>query len=171
MPANPGRRAEPGQPPGTAHPAAAGAAPPPDGYPGLDQQFRTGSLYELRSAVAAHATQAGLPPVGVYDVVLSAHELATNAVRHGAGHGRLRLWADEQWVWCEVHDDGPPDHPTIPAGQQPTENVWPSRRGHGLWLVRQVDSQLTARTGPGGTTVTVRFHRTASANPASRPAG
>ena len=87
-------------------PAAAGAvrasAPPV-----LDQAFDGDSLYALRAAVAAHAAAAGLPRQRVYDVVTAAHELAANAVRHGAGHGRLRLWADGRSLHCQVSDDGP----------------------------------------------------------------
>ena len=66
----------------------------------LEQGFDGDSLYALRAAVAAYAAEAGLPRQRVYDVVLAAHELAANAVRHGAGHGRLRLWADSQALYC-----------------------------------------------------------------------
>ena len=57
----------------------------------LEQDFDVGSLYALRAAVSAHAAEAGLAGNRLYDVVTTAHELAANAVRHGAGHGRLRL--------------------------------------------------------------------------------
>ena len=57
----------------------------------LEQEFDAGSLYALRSAVAAHAAAAGLSPARVYDAVAAAHELAANAVQHGGGHGRLLL--------------------------------------------------------------------------------
>jgi anti-sigma regulatory factor (Ser/Thr protein kinase) len=59
------------------------------------------------AAVAAHAAEAGLSRQRVYDVAAAAHELAANAVRHGAGHGRLRLWADGSSLRCQVSDDGP----------------------------------------------------------------
>src|SRR3984885_15889399 len=75
----------------------------------LDQAFDGDSLSALRGGVAAHAADAGRPRQQVYDVVTAAHELAANAVRHGAGHGRLRLWADGQALHCQVSDDGPPD--------------------------------------------------------------
>src|SRR5271170_2597937 len=79
---------------------------PPMSVP-LEQDFDAGSLYALRSAVAAHAAAAGLPPGRVYDVVVVAHELAANAIRHGAGHGRLRLLAADGILTCQVTDDGP----------------------------------------------------------------
>src|SRR5580704_16283973 len=49
----------------------------------LDQAFDEDSLYALRAAVAAHATQAGLAPGRADDLVIAVHELAANAVRHG----------------------------------------------------------------------------------------
>ena len=82
-------------------------APPRVGTAVLDQAFDGDSLYALRAAVAAHAAEAGLPRQRVYDVVTAAHELAANAVRHGAGRGRLRLWADGRSLHCQVSDDGP----------------------------------------------------------------
>jgi anti-sigma regulatory factor (Ser/Thr protein kinase) len=79
----------------------------PNGPALLEQDFDRGSLYMLRAAVAAHAADAGLSGPRVYDVVLAVHELAANAVRHGAGRGRLRLRADGAFLCCQVSDDGP----------------------------------------------------------------
>jgi anti-sigma regulatory factor (Ser/Thr protein kinase) len=56
-------------------------------------EFAAGSLYLLRAAVAVHAAAAGMGEAGARDVVLAVNELASNAVRHGAGRGRLRMWA------------------------------------------------------------------------------
>src|SRR5580704_8412911 len=84
------------------------------GTPILDQAFDAGSLYTLRAAVAAHATQAGLPPGRADDLVIAVHELAANAVRHGAGHGRLRIWRSDQNLLCEISDDGLPEPQKAP---------------------------------------------------------
>jgi anti-sigma regulatory factor (Ser/Thr protein kinase) len=119
--------------------------------------FDAGSLYALRSAVAAHAAAAGLSPARVYDVVAAAHELAANAVRHGAGHGRLRLLAADGVLTCQVSDDGPAaaaggdEHPGAEAAP------WPAEHGHGLWVVGQVASQFTIDRGLAGTTTTAVF--------------
>ena len=121
----------------------------------LEQQFDAGSLKALRSAVAAHAAEAGMPVPRLHDVVFAVHELAANAVRHGAGHGRLRLQADGGALTCLVSDDGPAsgegEHPG--TEQQP----WPAEHGHGLWVVGQVADQFTIASGPGGTTATATF--------------
>src|SRR6266481_5226802 len=96
----------------TAEPAAL------TGTPILDQAFDAGSLYALRAAVAAHVSQAGLAPGRSDDLVIAVHELAANAVRHGAGHGRLRIWRSDQALLCEVSDDGLPDVAKTPDTPQ-----------------------------------------------------
>src|SRR5437879_6179132 len=102
--------------------------------PVLDQAFDGDSLYPLRAAVAAHGSQAGLSEGRTRDLVLAVHELAANAVRHGAGQGRLRLWATPEAVRCEVTDDGADG-----TGEEPAEApVWHVEPGHGLWLVRRI---------------------------------
>ena len=76
-------------------------------------------------------------------MVTVAHELAANAVRHGAGHGRLRLWIRDGVLHCEVSDDGPPP----PATRQEDEAAWQEQHGHGLWVIGQVADQPPALAG------------------------
>jgi anti-sigma regulatory factor (Ser/Thr protein kinase) len=119
----------------------------------LDQAFDGDSLYALRAAVAARAAEAGLPRQRVYDLVAAAHELAANAVRHGAGRGRLRLWADGRSLRCQVSDDGP-------AGQDPARPdaaAWNHEHSHGLWIIDQVADKVTLDRDSAGTTVTLTF--------------
>src|SRR5438309_3226112 len=98
--------------PGLSRPPAPGMAVAARAEPAsLDQLFDGDSLYLVRAAVAAHASEAGLPGGRVRDVVLAVHELAANAVRHGAGQGRVRLWVTGDGIRCEVTDAGTP-----PAG-------------------------------------------------------
>jgi anti-sigma regulatory factor (Ser/Thr protein kinase) len=127
----------------------------------LEQAFDRGSLSALRAAVAAFAAQAGLGPGRVGDLVLVTHELASNAVRHGAGCGRLRMWTYGLAVNCEVTDDGPPQGSAgtaAPPGDRLTASApWAVEHGHGLWVVGQLADQSSQRSGPGGTTAAVRF--------------
>jgi anti-sigma regulatory factor (Ser/Thr protein kinase) len=156
---------EPGGGAGRARPASALT-------PILDQDFDSGTLYALRAAVQAHADRIGLPENRVSEVVLAVHELAANAIAHGAGHGRLRMWDLAGALSCEVVDGGPATAgappglragapPGLNAGAAPglseTPDPWPAEDGHGLWLVRQVADDLDLRSGPRGTRAVVTF--------------
>ena len=119
----------------------------------LDQAFDRDSLYALRSAAAAHASVAGLSRQRVYDVVSAAHELAANAVRHGAGHGRLRPWADGRSLYLKVSDDGPAKRDDA----RPEAAEWKREHAHGLWIIDQLADEVRLDRAPAGTTVTVTF--------------
>jgi anti-sigma regulatory factor (Ser/Thr protein kinase) len=128
----------------------------------LDQHFDAGSLYALRAAVAAHALQAGMSDSRAGDIVLAVHELAVNAIRHGAGHGRLVVSKRDSALHCQVTDDGASsparDRAATATRPEPVdEALWPSQHGHGLWLIRQVADQVSIRSGPGGTAATASF--------------
>jgi len=129
----------------------------PGGAPVLDQGFDAGSLYLLRAAVAAHASAAGLSPLRVYDVVAAAHELAANAVLHGAGRGRLYLRCNGAVLYCQVSDDGQAGRDQDPGQDPGGTPAWPVRHGHGLWLIAQVTDQFSIDHGPAGTTATAGF--------------
>jgi anti-sigma regulatory factor (Ser/Thr protein kinase) len=123
----------------------------------LDLAFDVGSLYALRAAVAAHAAAAGLGRHQVYDVTAVAHELAANAVVHGPGHGRLRLWTDAGFLYCQVSDDGRAG-PADKAGEAAVGAAsWPAEYGHGLWMASQVADHVGIGHGPDGTTAIARF--------------
>jgi anti-sigma regulatory factor (Ser/Thr protein kinase) len=137
------------EPAGRAGRAVQAGAPAPV----LDQEFDSGNLYALRAAVQAHVGQAGLSEDRASDVVLVVHELAANAIAHGAGHGRLRLWDLAGALSCEIADGGTPGT----TDSSDTVNPWPTVDGHGLWLVRQVADHLDLRSGPRGTRAVVTF--------------
>ena len=106
-----------------------------------------------RSRPFSSASQAGLSEDRVGEVVLAVHELAANAIAHGAGHGRLRIWDLGGTLSCEIVDGGPADAHGAAAAADP----WPAVDGHGLWLVRKVADELDLRSGPRGTRAVVTF--------------
>jgi anti-sigma regulatory factor (Ser/Thr protein kinase) len=128
----------------------------PVGDVALDQTFDADSLFHLRSAVAAHGSDLGMTEQVLEDLVLVAHELASNAVRHGLANptqpGRLRLWRDGDLVFCEVSDHGPgiADPDTVGTVQVPPG----ATGGRGLWIVRQMVASIVILTGSQGTTLT-----------------
>ena len=138
------------------------------GVPVLDLAFDSGTLDALRAGVKAHSSAAGLPEDRAEDVVLAVHELAANAVSHGAGAGRLRIWKLTGSLRCQVEDGEPlasghpgelPQHAGRAAADSgPTSGPpLPSRPGHGLWLVRQVADRMRILSGARGTLATIAF--------------
>src|SRR5256885_7367770 len=140
-----------GKLPGAGPPDAGVYAGPGGEPPVLEQEFDDGSLYALRAAVAAHASRAGLSEGRTGDLVLVVHELAANAIRHGAGHGRLRLWTAAGAVRCEITDDGPA------GAADPDAAQWRVEPGHGLWLARQGAHQASPGSGPSRPVPAGRF--------------
>lgn len=127
----------------------------------LDQTFDNTGLIALRSAVAAHAAELGLAAARRDELILLAHELASNAVVHGGGQGRLRLWAVDGRLYCEVSDGGPGLPPgLLSGGQQPPLGA---TGGRGLWLVRVLADDLDVRSGPEGSTITAMVQPTPDA--------
>lgn len=151
------------------------------GTASLEQLFDGDSLFALRATVAAHGSQAGLSEGRTRDLVLVVHELAANAVRHGAGHGRLQLWTTPDAVHCEVTDDtagspaadgasaaeglpgegvpavGPSDGSAAGTMVSDPAALWRVEPGHGLWLVRRVADEASVQSGPSGTVAAVSF--------------
>lgn len=129
----------------------------------LVQEFNAATLRFLREAVVAHASAAGLPEERAIDVMLAVHELAANAVRHGAGSGRLRMEVTPGQLCCEVSDAGQagrarPARATAPRASAPLATAsWPVEPGHGLWVTQKAADQVRIATGPGGSVVTVVF--------------
>ena len=123
----------------------------------LEQAFDGDSLYALRAAVAAHGSQSGLSEGRTRDLVLAVHELAANAVRHGAGQGRLRLWAAHDEVRCEITDEGAPGE-----ADETDAALWQAEPGHGLWLVHRIADSASVQSGASGTVAAVTFRRVRS---------
>ena len=143
----------------------------PDGTPVLDREFRAATLSALREAVIACASAAGLSRDRSIDVMLAAHELAANVVRHGSGRGRLRMRVTARALSCQVsdarpgtsagHDEqhqatGPATAPA--AAPAPAPAAWPVEHGHGLWLVRKTADQVQVTAGPAGSVVSMIFN-------------
>ncbi|MGW4798922.1 ATP-binding protein [Nonomuraea sp. NPDC004297] len=114
--------------------------------------FARGRITSLRRTVAEHAGHEGVTGRRLEDFVLAVNELTTNAVVHGGGHGRLRLWSTGGRLWCEISDEGP----GLPAGwmgdMRPPGGF--ESRGRGLWLTSMLCEHITIVSGPAGTTVT-----------------
>jgi anti-sigma regulatory factor (Ser/Thr protein kinase) len=129
---------------------AALSGPPADAD---EIEFTEEDLVGLRWVVSNGAERAGLRGMRVGDLVLAVHELAANSLRHGGGHGVLRMWEDHDAFVCEVRDEGRIEEPLVgrllPALDQ--------TGGHGLWLVNQVCDLVQLRSSQRGSVVRVRM--------------
>jgi anti-sigma regulatory factor (Ser/Thr protein kinase) len=137
-----------------------------NGAAGWNLEFSAATLHEVREDVVAHAAMAGIAGDRAIDVMLAVHELAANAVRHGAGRGRLRMHVSAGSLYCEVSDAGRAGlNGQAGSGTRPGARShrgfggapWPVEPGHGLWLVWQVCDEVSATYGPGGSRVTAVF--------------
>lgn len=122
----------------------------------MEQRFDATSLVSLRSAVAAHGGALGLSDGRVEDLVLVAHELATNAVRHGGGGGRLRMWRVDGVVFCEVADAGEGFVFSRPERQRRPDVA--ATGGRGLWIVARLVDGFRVDSGTAGTTALIEMH-------------
>src|SRR5262249_3410820 len=157
------------QPPGFSADGAPDApshlAPAGGFQPILEEALDGDSLYQLRASVAAHAIQAGLSQRRADDLVIAAHELAANVVRHGSGRGRLRIWKHGQMLHCQVTDDGIAE--TAGSSGQAGRNTdgrsvaspptWRFEPVHGLWLVRQLADHISLHPGISGSVAKISF--------------
>jgi anti-sigma regulatory factor (Ser/Thr protein kinase) len=139
------------RPPGALQAPLDGPLPAPPGRPPR-LSFGTGTLTEVRRWVRRHGAEADLSADRASNLVLAAHEVAMNSVRHGGGSGVLRAWRDGGTAIVEVTDAGRIDDPL--AGR-----VRPGRdagSGRGLWLANHLCDLVQLRSGPSGTVV--RLH-------------
>jgi anti-sigma regulatory factor (Ser/Thr protein kinase) len=126
--------------------------PPSLGPPDSELSFTPWQLIELRAAVAEATEQVGLSRSRAQDFVLAVNEVASNAVEHGRGLRRLRMWHRPGRVICEVHDNGSLANP-LPGLIPPHPN---NPRGRGLWIARQLCDLLHVWSDTLGTHV--RLH-------------
>jgi anti-sigma regulatory factor (Ser/Thr protein kinase) len=138
----------------------------------LDREFWAATLSALREAVLATAAAAGLSRDRSIDVMLAAHELAANVIRHGSGRGRLSMRVTKRTVSCQVSDVWTAVMPGFGGRRQAGSSAvatappsWPVEHGHGLWLVRKTADQVQVTAGPSGSVVFMTFNLPAASMP------
>jgi anti-sigma regulatory factor (Ser/Thr protein kinase) len=118
----------------------------------VDEPFDQGSLYRLRATLAAHASAVGATDGQIDLLLIVAGELVVNAIRHGGGTGRLRLWHHRDMLYCQVSDQGPGIADTGVGTSLP--NPYRSE-GRGIWICRSLARDLRFGAGAGGLGATV----------------
>ncbi|GIF02778.1 ATP-binding protein [Actinoplanes siamensis] len=128
----------------------------------IDRRFARDQITTLRRDVTLAARSAGLSGDRLNGFVLAIHELVTNAVRHGGGHGHLILRREAHLLSCDVTDHGPglaDSTPGLPGADSPG--------GRGLWLADQLSDALRLAVRADGLTASVlAYVDTTAAEPA-----
>ena len=127
------------------------ALPEPAGEP-RDLHFDIQTLPLLRRFVARLARNTLFDEDRVTDLQLAVNEVATNSIKHGGGHGVLRIWREPDRLVCEVLDRGTIEDPL--AGRTLPDTGATS--GHGLWIANQVCDLVQLRSFREGSVV--RLH-------------
>jgi anti-sigma regulatory factor (Ser/Thr protein kinase) len=106
------------------------------------------NLRLARAAFVEVASTIGIDAERLAQLNLALNEIMTNAVIHGEGRGRLRVWlVDGSRLICAVDDDGPgPSDPLVGFIPPPVDALGE----RGLWLARQwFDRVEVSTTRPG----------------------
>ena len=125
--------------------------PPNDSAgPMNEMKFTAEELPGVRRFIAVRARRYDVDEDLIGDLVIAVNEIATNAVRHGSPHAELRIWAEGGRVIAEVRDSGTWRFSAEPGGSPPPPDA---EGGMGIWVARQICSNVHIRTGINGTVV------------------
>ena len=132
------------------HAFATGLPAAPDEAVRID--FGAGDLTVVRGIVRRVVEAAHLRVDAGEDLVLAAHEVATNSVVHGGGEGAMLIWDDCDGLVVEVCDRGLIDDPLVGRG---FPDLLPEH-GRGIWMANRLCDLVQVRSGVAGTQV--RLH-------------
>lgn len=122
--------------------------PAPDGAEEI--VFDAADLAGLRGVVRRLCEQVSLTGERTDDLVLAAHELAGNSVKHAGGHGTLHAWQTDAALVIEVADRGSIKDPLV--GREPVLDL--AEGGRGVSIANQLCDLVQVRSSEAaGTTV------------------
>ncbi|MBA2472084.1 MAG: hypothetical protein DLM61_10365 [Pseudonocardiales bacterium] len=127
----------------------------------LDLVVHLGSaddLGVLRRRLRSWGATCGLAEPDTDDIVIAVDEIATNALEHGQPPACVRGWTTPDALFVQVDDQGRTCIPVTTGYHRPSTDA---RRGRGIWIARHLADVLTTHTGHTGTTVAMRFARSA----------
>ena len=109
----------------------------------------------VRAIAASAAKSARLGDDAVSAVRLAVTELATNAIRHGGGHGTLRVWREPSRLCCQIDDSGEGITDPLVGRLRPHLD---RSEGCGLWLVNHLCDLMQIRSTHAGTAVRIHLN-------------
>jgi anti-sigma regulatory factor (Ser/Thr protein kinase) len=111
--------------------------------------FGEGDLAGVRSVVKRVCEQVGLGADAADDMILAAHELATNSILHGGGSGSITVWSEPGSLAVEIRDSGRIEDPLVGRGAVDLT----SEHGRGIWMANQLCDLVQVRSTASGTQV------------------
>lgn len=130
-------------------------APTPGRATLLELPFTMADLARLRLRVTRRSEDAGLCEPRLSDFVLAVHEVASNAVVHGGGKGRLHLARTAVGLRCVIADSGPGLPRVRPCASATLPDGEEAENGRGLWLAQALTDHFDLAACEAGTTVTM----------------
>jgi anti-sigma regulatory factor (Ser/Thr protein kinase) len=109
---------------------------------------------DARHALARSA-RGGIPDTTLEDMLIGVTEAVANAQRHGRPPATVRIWAAPGSAVVTIHDTGPGPADRL-AGLVPASTTSDRRLGLGLWVMHQLDIDVTLRRASDGFTVRLR---------------
>jgi anti-sigma regulatory factor (Ser/Thr protein kinase) len=104
----------------------------------------------------AQIARGHIPSSTLEDMLIGVTEAVANAQHHGRAPATVRIWAAPDSVVVTVHDTGPGPADRL-AGLVPAAGSTSDRRlGLGLWVIHQLDVDVTLRHNGDGFTVRLR---------------
>jgi serine/threonine-protein kinase RsbW len=118
---------------------------------------RPADLAEVRQRVLAAGRGSGLTDDQCADLAVAATEIATNALLHGGGRGRVTIRERQESVHAEISDSGD----GLRAGPTDTRPDPDQDGGRGLWLAVQLCDDVDIDSTMAGTTIRLQVRRSA----------
>ncbi|MCS0604333.1 sensor histidine kinase [Streptomyces sp. LP11] len=127
--------------------------PLPEPESPLVLRFGEHGLARARDAARNWAETAGMTAHRRTDWLLAVSEATSNSVRHGGGHGTLRLWRTGDTLIAETRDRGRLTDPLV-GRRRP--DPFSASGGRGVWMMHQLCDLVETRALPTG--LVVRLH-------------
>jgi anti-sigma regulatory factor (Ser/Thr protein kinase) len=124
--------------------------PEPEELPELRSCWAGDDLELFREQLARELIAEGVPEAKALDMLVAGTEIATNAVRHGAGIEEVRVGRVDGRFVCEVIDRGAGFDDPVAGYLAPREGT-----GTGLWVARQLTWRVESFHSPRGFTVRI----------------
>jgi anti-sigma regulatory factor (Ser/Thr protein kinase) len=124
--------------------------PPPAPLPGLRSLPPDADVVKFREHLAGVLADERIPEARTVDMLVAAGEVFENACRYGGGPRDVRAGRSTGWFVCEISDRGPGFDNPFGGYLPPSPEL---NRGAGLWVARQLVSNLELYSSDAGTTV------------------